>query len=194
MFIYQRLIAGWLYAAVLLLMMSSQAWATPSVLYRVDDLGGGLFQYNLLLDNQGGSEPLSGLNILNGNSLFGLDGSSVVGVPADWSFFAPFPPFVDDLDFFSLNAAADIPIDGELGGFFFQSTLDPVVVKSSGFAVEGIGAISASQIALDNARFVPEPPTLLLLSIGLAGLVGSYGKKEISKKKQEHGGQRGRLG
>jgi hypothetical protein len=180
MMIYRRLVTG-LWTFVVLLMLSAWAWATPRVLFTVNELGGGEFQYNLLVDNQRGSEPLSGLNILNGNSLFGLDNLSVIGAPIGWSFFAPLPPFADDLDFFSLTTAANIAVDGVLEGFLFQSTLDPMIVSSSGFAVEGIGAVSASQIALNNARLIPEPSTLLLFGSGLAGLMSCGTKSKRSR-------------
>ena len=180
-----RLTAGWLCVVVLFLTMSSQAWATPMALFTVDDLGGGLFQYNLIVDNTGGSEPLSGLNVLKGNSVFGLDDSSVMGAPedvsgnpaADWSFFAPFPPFIDELNYFSLDPGADVPMDGFLGGFSFRSTTNPTTISGDDFAVEGIGAITASQISMGNAVLVPEPSSLFLLASGLAGVFFSGRKK-----------------
>ena len=175
----RRLLYGMLGALVLLL--SSQAWAAPTVLFGVDDLGGGLFQYNLTLENNGGSEPLSGLLVLNGGSVFGLDVTSVIGAPqdiggnpaADWSFIAPFPPFVDPLSYFSMDPAGDVPINGLLGGFFFQSMESPANLSNDDFTVVGIGAISANEIPMGNAQFVPEPSGVLLFLFGLAVSVGA---------------------
>jgi hypothetical protein len=92
---YRRLIPGMLCA--LALTLSAEAWAAPMVLFDVNDLGGGLFQYDLTVDNTGGSEPLNGLLVLQGGSVFGLDPTSAIGAPqdvggnpaADWSFIAP---------------------------------------------------------------------------------------------------------
>ncbi len=173
----RQLTGPWLYAFVLTLMLCRHASGAPSVLFSVNDLGGGVFQYNLFVDNRGGSEPLSGLNVLNGNSVFDLDASSVIGPPPNWSFLPPLPPLIDDLDFFSVQSSADVQMGGVLGGFFFQSTLDPSVVRSSGFAVEGIGERSASQIPLGNAQLVPEPSSVLFLSVGITGVALLMGRR-----------------
>jgi len=77
----QRLRAVGFCATVLTLVASTQSWAGPIVLFTVDDLGGGVFEYNLIVDNTGGSEPLSGLTVIKGNSVFGLDDTSVIGAP-----------------------------------------------------------------------------------------------------------------
>lgn len=167
--IRREIAAAWLCAMALLLMSSARA--APMVLFSVDDVGAGLFQYNLIVDNSTGGEPLSGLLVLNGNSLFGLDDTSEIGAPqnvaenpaANWSFFAPLPAFSDILFYFSLDPAADIPTGGSLAGFFFRSTLDPLAVTSGGFAVEAIGAIFGNEIPLSNARFISEPPACFWL-------------------------------
>jgi hypothetical protein len=163
--------AVWWAAVIAALFLASACRASPHVTFGVADLGGGIFRYQMTLDNQAGSEPLSGLDILNGNSLFGLDASSVIGAPPNWSFLAPLPPFADDLDYFSSIPSVDVPIGGALAGFFFDSTLDPGVVIGTGFAVEAIGAISASQISLPNAQFIAEPSSLALLAAGLNGMM-----------------------
>jgi hypothetical protein len=164
---------------LLALTLGSQAWASPMVFFGVDDLGGGFFQYNLSIDNSDGSEPLSGLLVLNGGSVFGLDPSSAVGAPQDiggnpaanWSFIAPFPPFVDILSYFSLDPAGDVPINGVLAGFFFQSMENPNNLSNDDFAVVGIGANSGGEIPLGNAQFVDEPSSLSLLCFGVVGSV-----------------------
>ena len=153
----------------LLLAVGKSASALPVVQYSVTDLGGGIFQYDLMVDNDGGAEGLSGLNILHGGSVFGLSSASTIGEPAGWMSFAPLPSLIDDLNYFSLTPASDIPVGDSLGGFSFESPTDPDTLAGDDFAVEGIGADSATQIDLGIAQ-LPEPslPALLLLA-GLAG-------------------------
>lgn len=164
------------YLLATMLLATPLAHASPMVFFSVEDGDFGLSQYNLTVDNQGGAEPLSGLLVLNANSLFGVDDTTFVGAPqsiggdpvASWSFLPPVPPFIDILTYFSLDPLADIPIGARLGGFFFQSALDPSAVIGNGFAVEAIGAISGAEIPLANAILVPEPSSLLLLALGAA--------------------------
>jgi hypothetical protein len=151
----------------LLVVAGSRAQALPIVRYSVNDLGGGLFAYRLSVTNAGGSEALSGLNVLNGASVFGLDGSSSIGAPSGWMFFEPLPPLIDDLVYFSLSPGADVPVDGSRAGFSFRSTTDPDTLGAGDFAVEGIGAESGSQIPLGDAMFVPEPALGVLLVAAL---------------------------
>jgi len=153
-----------------LLATSSGAVALPVVQYTVDDLGGGLFQYDLMVDNSGGGEDLSGLDVLHAGSVFGLGASSTIGAPSGWMSFLPVPSLIDDLDYFSLSPIHDIPIDGTLGGFSFRSTTDPGTLTGDEFAVEGIGADSASQISLGVAQRLPEPSLALLFGAGGFGL------------------------
>jgi hypothetical protein len=159
---------------VLCAALASAAAGVPasavSVLYQVDVIAFGVYQYNLLVDNTGGGEDLSGLNVLRGSSVFGLDGSSTIAAPADWGWFEPLPPLIDDLNWFSLDALADVPVNGSLGGFSFISDVHPSELTGDDFAVEGIGADCHCQIDLGNATPVPEPGTALLLGSALAGL------------------------
>ena len=161
----------WLPGILLVLgaLASSSALAAPSVTFTTTPLGGGLFQYNLSLNDAGGAEPFSGLDILNANTVFGLTSGSTIGAPAGWSFFAPLPPFVDELDFFSLSGASDVAVGASLGGFTFVSATDPASIGWT-FAVEAIGGTSSSQIPLPGAVYVPEPATGVLLSGALAAL------------------------
>jgi hypothetical protein len=128
------------------------------------NLGGGLFRYQLILNNIAYSEPLSGLNILNANTVFGLDNSSTISAPIGWSFFAPLPPVVDELNYFSLSPATDIPIGSSLSGFsFVSSTIPSTVGGQIGFDV--IGGISGRQLP------IPEPSTLALFAIGVLSVM-----------------------
>src|SRR5262249_36697626 len=99
------------------------------------DLGGGLFRYNLTLNNPF-DQPLSGLDLLHAASAFGVADSSVIGAPIGWDFFAPLPSIVDELSYFSLSATTDVPIGGSLAGFTFQSTRDPSTVTVDNLAFD----------------------------------------------------------
>jgi hypothetical protein len=154
--------------ALLLLAVSSRVDAV-AVTGSVTDLGGGVFRYDLVVDNTGGSEPLSGLNILEANTLFGLDGSSVIGAPPDWDFSAPIPGFVDELNYLSLFESADVPVGGTLGGFFFETTTPP-----RKFSVDVIGADCDCQIPVGRVRGIPQPSSVLLLGGGVLGALGYW--------------------
>jgi hypothetical protein len=170
----QRFRRIWLCVVVLSLVASTQSRAI-SIFYDPKDLTGGLFQYNLVVDNTGGTEPISGLLVLHGNSAFGLDATSVISAPqdiagnpaADWFFFPPDPgpPLVDSLDYFSLNPAGDVPINGVQGGFFFTSLKDPNTIGGDDFRVDLVGSISGAQIFQGRAQLVPEPSTIILLGV-----------------------------
>jgi hypothetical protein len=155
-----------------LVLFGSTSRADVLVHYGFQDLGGGLFQYNLFVTNgAGGTEALSGLSILAGNSLFGLDDTSTITAPqnvggnpaANWSFFAPLPPLVDNLDYFSLSPAADIPVGGTLGGFSFQSFTAPDTL-GSGFDTVVVTSDTNTQIPV-VATPVPEPASMASFAI-----------------------------
>jgi hypothetical protein len=170
---------GALLPALALLALSTQASALPIVSYTTTGLGGGQYLYQLSVDNTGGAEPLGGLNVLHGDSVFGLDGSSTVGAPAGWLYFAPVPGLVDDLDYFSLSSPTEIPIGGTLGGFSFVSTRHPGSLGPTDFAVEGIGGDSATQIDLGYAELVPEPSSFLLLATASIGLACASRRRRV---------------
>lgn len=161
---YQRLVQVWLFALISLLASRRPALATP-LQFTVDYLGGGLFQYNLSLSDPF-NEPLSGLNILRANTIFGLNDSSVIGQPAGWGDFAPLPPLVDELNFFSLSPVTDVPLGGSLGGFYFQSTTDPAALPPGAFAFDVIGGTSGKQLSVPD-----HSNSGLLLFTSLAGLI-----------------------
>ena len=91
---------------------------------------------------------------------------------------SPLPPLIDDLNYFSLASATDIPVDGSLGGFSFRSTTSPDTLDGNDFAVEGIGSDSASQIDLGIAQRLPEPSLgVVLLAAGLVGWAGTRSRR-----------------
>ena len=60
------------------------------------------------------------------------------------------------------------------GGFSFVSATDPDTLTGDDFAVEGIGADSATQIDLGIAQRVPEPSRAgLLLGASLVGALAA---------------------
>jgi hypothetical protein len=167
---FRRLVGRSLF--LLSIAVGPQAIASPMVTFSAFAVGAGSFEYDLTVQNQGGSEPVSGLLILNGGSVFALDNTSIIGAPNGWSFFAPLPPVVDPLSYFALDSTADVPIDGSLEGFFFQSFKDPDALANNDFAVALIGAISGSETFTGTAQPAPEPAIgwfMMLIAAGLAG-------------------------
>ena len=163
---------GWvpLGAVAIILVMCPPGHA--DLLISTQVLGGGLYQYNLTVVDTGVvnpltgmPEPVSGLNIIDANTLFGLDSSSVIMAPqsiggnpaASWDFFPPFPPLVSELNFFSLDPTGDVPIGGSLGGFLFQSTTAPSTLPAGGltYGIDYDFIVSSGV----QAVAVPEPAT-----------------------------------
>jgi hypothetical protein len=166
-----------------LAVLAPRGWALPMVSFTAaKDVGTGLFQYSLTLHNDGGLHPIGGLLVLHGGNVFGLDASSDITAPMDWDFLAPAPGIDDQLVYFALGPGAFVPVDGELGGFGFQSARYPGTLRGDDFAVEAIVYVdetgdgtpdTARQLPLGNAlRPVPEPGALALFAIALAVGVG----------------------
>lgn len=155
--------------AILLLLLSPLP-SRAGLIVTTTPLGGGVFQYDLTIantdlinPNTGLPEPIAGLNILKGFSVFGLDSSSTITAPAGWMFFAPDPgiPLMNELNFFSLDPLFDVLIGDSLGGFSFESMTDPATLKRSDFAHDFVGGTTSQ-----NFRPVPEPSLLMLVAVG----------------------------
>jgi hypothetical protein len=170
---YRRMGASALGALVLLILGTVRADAA-GVSYTVAPSRPGMFKYNLVLNNDSGAETLSGLNVLDGNSVFGLDGSSDIGAPPGWEYFAPLGP-VNDLNYFSMGAATDVTPGEKLSGFYFQSATPPSALEGGTFRVEGIGYLNegddAAQIEFAPAVVVPEPTSVLVLIVAVAAML-----------------------
>lgn len=193
--ICQRFASGLCCAVALLLTMSCPVLAVPMVHYTATDAGSGFFQYNLTLFT-GPNFTARGLIVVNGFSVFQLDASSDISAPVDvngcpcnaWSFFAPIPPFADNLAYFSPGVVAG-GVDGDIkpnevqSGFAFRSITAPNTLANETFAVTVIGVIDGQTDLSNsdvNARLVPEPSSVLLLGSVLAGLV-VFGRKRLRK-------------
>lgn len=159
---------------ILCLLAASVFLAAASTLnVTTSDLGGGLFRYDLTLTNTY-DQPLSGLNLIHAGSAFGVDFTSTIMAPANWDFFAPLPPLVDELNFFSLDSTSDLPIGGSLSGFSFDSFTAPSSLPSGAFAFDVIGGTTGTQL--------PEASTTLMLLSGIAGiLVGKCGSRSLAR-------------
>jgi hypothetical protein len=164
--------AAWLCAIALLLTMKTPARA-QSLLYSVEDLGTGQFQYGLIIDNRGGLEPIAGLSVLNGGSVFDLNPASPIGAPPGWDFFAPDPLLgVDSLDYFSVLPPTDVPLNAVLAGFTFESSKDPATFSGGDFTVELISRATGKPVFRGVAQPVPEPASLTLVGAGAFALLG----------------------
>jgi hypothetical protein len=136
------------------------------------NLGGGKFDYNILVYNTGGSEPLKGVILYNASSTFSLDSNSEVDAPAGWDFqWPPVPPVVDQIPYFSISPAADTPIGGTQGGFDFESGVNPSTVSPSDFHVDGVGRNTGHNITLTQVPPVPEGSSPLSFGAGVLAVL-----------------------
>lgn len=139
-------------------MASEQTQAVTSFV-RATVIGPGLFEYSIQIDNTEGPEPLQGVILFNPNIVFGLDDASVIGAPPGWDFFPPMPPVADLLTFFSLGLADDLPIGATLGGFTFQSSVNPGNLDVSKLQIDVVGSISFDDIETEK-RVIIVPDNL----------------------------------
>ena len=147
-----------------------------TVKYSTDNLGGGMFQYNLRIDNRAGADPIAGLNVMHGFSVFGLTSASTIVAPTDWAFFEPFPgpPLLDELQYFSSNPMSDAAAGGTLMGFGFISARDPITVKGSDFAFDFVRGSPPYDNFGASVATVPEMPSGVGLAAGLSALLALH--------------------
>lgn len=121
-------------------------------------LGQGMWEYDLTLTDPY-PFPLSGLNILQGYTVFGLDSTSTITVPPGWGFFPPIPNVVDELSGLSFSFDSDAQPGIPLSGFSFDSTTDPATLTGP-IRFDLINGITGDQ--------VPEPETMPTVLMCLA--------------------------
>jgi hypothetical protein len=150
---------------VVMVIASTRASADPVVVIAPTSLGNGLYEYDLTVENMGGTQPIQGLILFNATSTFGLDFSSTVTTPAGWGYIPPFaPPPGDILTYYSSSPSTDIPINGTLGGLSFDSSyLD---LTSSDFVLNSVGSYTSTEQVI-VAQLVPEPSSFVLLASSL---------------------------
>lgn len=122
------------------------------------NLGGGMWKFDLTLTDPY-PFPLSGLNILYANTLFGLDSNSVIAVPPGWDFFPPIPGVVDELTNFSLSSTSDAQPNIPLPDFSFDSATDPSTLKFP-IPFDVVNGVTGTQ--------VPEPELMPMVLICLS--------------------------
>jgi hypothetical protein len=142
---------------------------------------GGQFLYSFTLNNSGGT----------GGSIFDLFlsiptdisnlNTATIGAPALWGgpsggqlIFGPNTgPGTSFIDW-SADFSTELPIGSSLSGFSFTSAVR--ITGPIQFATNGANTFA-------NASEVPEPGTLVLLSMGLAGLVAK--RRRVGAMKQK---------
>jgi hypothetical protein len=159
--------------AALLWFFCAPAWGDPVVTYAVTP-NAGAFMYDLTLNNTNSTLIVSGLIVVNGSTVFGLDSSSPISAPPEangcpclaWGFAPPIPPFGNPLEYFSPNVNADIsPGPGPnaiLPGFSFTSFTNPSSLKGNDFDIILVVRGGTTFKDIGNAVPVPEGPSLFM--------------------------------
>jgi hypothetical protein len=176
---YQQRRRMWLCMLVLTLATSIHARAV-TLDYSARPTGNGLFEYSLFINNTDGTEPIAGLNIVNGFGVFGLTSTAAITAPqnvggnpaGDWFFFAPNPGLgKDELNYFSTNPAGDVPVGATVGGFSFTSITDPGALPNGLFGSDVVLAILSLNVSVITQP-IPEPPSGLL--VAAAAIIAGY--------------------
>jgi hypothetical protein len=192
--------------ALLLIFSLSAAWATPmaEVTYVATPLSGGLWQYEFTIANT--SDPVgdAGLNLffvaLDFSVLSGVTGTTNIAMPTNSSGVKSWDLITDDgtglsgfIQVYSLEpgippVGADIAPGDYLDGFVFQfnDRLNGVLFEAimAKLSYDDNGEIVLSDFAYPEGSVtpsdvvsIPEPATLALVSVGLAGM-GLYTRRK----------------
>lgn len=146
-----------------------QTSSADTILYTLDDLGGGQWQYNYTVENTGAvADPLDAFSVFFDFDLF--SDLSVTASPTDWisEAFQPDPFLPDDGFFDSFTVVDALDLGEMLGGFSvaftFLGTGTPGDQFFQFFDLDF--NVIASGTTMRQVS-VPEPSTSALLSIGL---------------------------
>jgi hypothetical protein len=141
-----------------------------SLLYT--DLGGGIFQYELTVNNQG-TEDVSIVSITDapvGDLLITSSLTAPTGFVGSYDSGLGFIDFLEDTDLFAAGTTH--------GGFTFQSGFAPGAYFTSFEALT-----SGGDPMVGGVTIIPEPSGLMLFAIGLAGLIAWRGSREKEWRK-----------
>jgi hypothetical protein len=162
-------------------LVSAAAWADPIVNYTVAPASGA-FMYNLTLDNTNSTLIVSGLIVVKGFSVFGLDSGSPISAPPEangcpceaWGFAPPIPPFADNLEYFSPDNGGDISPGGTLSGFSFTSFRNPSTLNSGDFDIVLVVRGGTMFVDIGDAQLVPEPSMWIPLALAVITILGHW--------------------
>jgi hypothetical protein len=160
-----------LFVLLILGFLSNTALAIPSsqALYWEYDLGGGLWKYDYILHNT--SDPIAdaGYDIYDLTLYFpGITLTNILS-PSNWDLITDSSSFIDWYSKLPGEPplGADIAPGTSLTGFSFLSNMQ---LASLSFDVYLTDPYGDPVLYSGNTAPVPEPPTLLLVASGLAGI------------------------
>ena len=178
--------------ALILVFCATQAAEAATVEYESTFLGGSQWQYNYTVTNDISAPAIGAINILFGNEYIDLQ---IFGSPADSMGEILQPTWTDPLsatwagyDWGIENFTVLIAPGESLGGFSVQfnwfGTTDPLGQEFEifdvnwGYLGDGFATLGGGTQTPD----IPEPGTLMLFGMGLAGLAAYYRTRKTGKR------------